>query len=131
MRTTKIIGILVLITLTSCEGSTDKEWLFRNNSSEHVTLRTYSGWNDDTVTTSIPPGAAKIFLTSSQKGGNSNPSDLKNEFSYFSAFQNSGKNLIKSHEFESNWLISIEEVRKMPSQYEHSYIFEVTDADFN
>ena len=124
------IVIFLAILFSSCEGNTDRFWKISNESSGQIHVESISNFDNTEFKDSISSGALKTISMNSQLGGNSNPQLPTQAISSLIVINDAGDTLKKDYTLEENWESIIENTRKVPSNYEHEYILEVTDEDF-
>lgn len=131
MRVTSFL-ILVLFgsLLASCEANTERIRIVKNASLSDITVHTMgydSVWNS----THIPSGRRETVLTASEFGGSDVPSlPLYDVYGFFIVNAN-GDTLLKNTEEIDSWVVYIRQVSKVPDYWEHEYVLNVLDDDFN
>ncbi len=123
--------LLAIATLmTSCEGNTDRDWIIKNNSSTKIDVTATLVFNSSTVSETIDSDISKTLTITNQLGGSERAQLPDEAFSSFIITNENGDTFKKDFALPENWMTTIEQVKKVPSLYEHEYILEVNDEDF-
>ncbi len=125
----KFVLPLVIFFLASCEGNTNREWRVNNNSSTTIVVRA-GIFSSDTLYLSIEPQVEKIITITSEEKGNSEPQQAYDVFSHFLVTNADGETTDMDYVDNDNWDIYIEESKRSPPHFEHTYTLVVTNADF-
>ena len=123
----RIVALIAIVFLTSCEGSTRKTWQITNNSSFKVALSVDS-LSQELVTNSIAPGTTETILVTDTRGGSSHPGPITEWLSF--TIQSGYSVLTKDPLNDSNWSVYTHQTSKVPSEYTHSFQFYFDDSDF-
>ena len=126
-----LIAIPVFASLfSSCEGNTDYEWIIQNDASSLISVKANNAIYQDSTKTNIASNQQEKLMTYSMLGGSSKPLDPGASFSDLLILNSDGDTLKKDYQLNTNWNITITTVSKIPANYKHQYLFQVTDNDF-
>jgi len=121
---------ITLAFLVACEGNTDRTWRVTNNASSAIQVKTTNVAASFENVTSIAIGSTETVGTSTQLGGNGSEQLPQEMFSDFLIINVAGDTMQTSYIDPGSWTSEIEQIKKVPSQYEHTYTFVVEDSDF-
>jgi len=127
-------GLIVFLSLglllTSCEGNTDRDWIIANDSSSSIevtaTFILDSGMSKETINS----GNSKTITITNQLGGNSTPQAPNEVFTSLLVTNEEGGTFTRDFTLLENWESTIEQTKRVPSNYVHEYILYVTNEDF-
>ena len=118
--------------LVGCDGNTDYTWQLTNDSSSDIVAYTSTGFDlsapPDSVV--ILQGSNEVVGVFSKLGGSGTEMLPENAFSALIVVNASGDTMQSSYVDPGSWMSEIEQIKKVPSQYEHTYTFVVNDNDF-
>jgi len=120
--------ILGLPMLVACEGNTYREWNVVNNSSSRIQIELKSGLSG-LEQSNVGPDSIRRIMVTDQLGGSDYAGTPVHSFDSLLIY-NATDTLIKNVYDSTNWSIESEQVRKMPSAWEHKFTFKVSDSDF-
>lgn len=115
--------------LASCEGNTDYYFEVRNNCSTQIFVKSVN-WSSDTVILKIASGAQGEVLQEAQRGGVKNPENLGDYLIHLEIYNNLGVPLNYDPINNKYWSRSTEVRSKIPANYGHSYLLEVSENHF-
>ncbi len=116
--------------MASCEGNTDRTWKMQNRATSTVTVTATDLFLGSEIAVEIAPGSVATLTTHSQRGGSDHVQTPTETFSAFAVINAAGDASTKDYAPVSNWQNDVERVSRVPSGYEHEYIFTVQDSDF-
>ena len=125
LRYLPLIGLPLLI---ACEGNTYREWVIQNDSSTQIQIELSSGFSD-LETSTVGPDSSRRIMVTDQLGGSDYAGNPTHSFDSLLIF-NATDTLIKSVYDSANWSVESQQVRKVPSHWEHRFNFTVTNSDF-
>jgi len=135
MRTTlfysAFVGFLSLF-LIACEGNTRMEWSIHNQSSSSLTV-IHDAWDYaflDPETLVISPGELLLIGANDVLGGQPNAWEPSSFIDTLFIYNDAGSMCTKDWQEMDNWLIETEELKKVPANWQHTYLLSVSDADF-
>lgn len=118
--------------LVSCEGNTRLEWSLQNESSEDVYVVhkawDYVGLPPDTQF--VAAGETRVLGVNDVLGGTSTPWDPASFIDTLFISSVSGALCTKDWTNTDQWGIVSQEERRIPSNWSHTYFFQVDDGDF-
>ena len=120
--------LMIIIGLSACEGNTTHEFTIHNKSNYPININAQS-YYPQSIDTSLASNQKITLFVFDHLGGQSNPG-LTNDYIDSLLIYNDLDTSSKDHTIQSNWLIESEHLKKVPSQYYHSFTLEVQDADF-
>ena len=126
----KLAILTPIIILSACEGNTDYTWKVANNSSTSITAYSMGILDTTANVEQIAPGSSATVLLGGQMGGNSSAQEPETYLSSLIIVNSDGDTAQKDFANLSNWEANIDQVKKTPSFYEHTYTFGVADTDF-
>jgi len=126
----QIAALSIIALLTACEGNTDYTWKVTNNSSSSITAYSFGILDTTANVKQIASGNTETVLLGGQMGGNSTAQQPETYLSSLVIVNAEGDTAQKDFTNLENWESSIDQVKKTPSQYEHEYVFQVSDLDF-
>lgn len=129
----RIFQLLTIITcalFVGCEGNTDYTWQVTNNSSSDIQVWAESGFSlvEDSVV--ISTNSTEMIGFFNQLGGNKTEQLPENAFNSLVVVNAAGDTMQSSYIDPGSWISEIEQIKRVPSQYEHVYTFVVNDGDF-
>lgn len=129
----RIFQLLTIITCAlfiGCEGNTDYTWQVTNSSSSEIQIWAESGFSsvEDSVVISV--NSTETIGVFSQLGGNKTEQLPENAFNSLIVVNAAGDTMQSSYIDPGSWISDIDQIKKVPSQYEHVYTFVVNDGDF-
>lgn len=124
-----LLFVLPAIFLVSCKGETDYTRVVRNNT-DHVIRVRATGSTFSDLDFMLDPGRLQNLYVESDKGGNSEAEDPGRNIVSMLITNASGDTCQKDFHVSDNWTIEVEQVKKTPKSYRHTYTFEVNQNDF-
>ncbi|MGB0914436.1 MAG: hypothetical protein ACPGVI_00115 [Crocinitomicaceae bacterium] len=121
------VGLIAIITFSSCEGNTRRTWEITNSSSFKVEL-TVDSLSQELLVNTIAPGATETILITDTRGGNSNHGPITEWLEF--TIQSGTSMLTKDPLNDSNWSVYSDQLSKVPSEYQHDFVFQFDDSDF-
>jgi hypothetical protein len=126
----KLIGLLsLIILLASCEGNTDRVRQVRNNTSGNIQVSA-NGSMLTNFNKTISINQTEILYIGNQLGGTDYVEYPANGIATMVITNASGDTCTKDFTIQANWDISVEQRKKIPSDWLHEYTFIVEDSDF-
>lgn len=124
------LALLPVLLLMSCDGSsTYRHWL-RNTTDEPVHVRAEITASAMVIDTDIDAGEETVFSVFELIGGRPDPG-LPTEWIMNMVVTNAAGDTLKTDvAMEASWGICSEQLRKVPSSYQHDFFLEVRAADF-
>lgn len=118
--------------LTACEGNTTRVWKVRNNSEKIIKVKPGIQMNyfSNSDTIYIQVGKIETIGMNDQMGSNPNPGNPTDFIDSLFITNDTNDSLLKDIMADSNWMIRSEERNKVPSDYLHEFILELTYDDF-
>lgn len=116
--------------LVGCEGNTDYTWRVTNDSSTEIYVWASPGLVAALDSIPVSTGVTETIHVFSQLGGNKTEQLPEQAFSSIVIVNANGDTMQSSYIDPGSWISEIEEIKKVPSQYEHTYTFVVNDNDF-
>jgi hypothetical protein len=120
--------------LMACEGNTDMVFEVANNSSDTLEVSHRSQFDPRPTIQVLPDEVAEIAVHSMLGG---QPEAMDMNITLTSSFQDTlvirtvtGDTCTKDWRGLYNWESEVEELKKVPANWEHRYRFSVADADF-
>ncbi|MEZ5016208.1 MAG: hypothetical protein R2800_04095 [Flavipsychrobacter sp.] len=110
-----LLLLLITTTLLSCEKGTDIICKITNNSSEKITVKTYSNYlvPNQVIETIIDKQETKdIYTNSRQIGGFHETTTINNVIDSITAKTETGKTLIKYYNNEGDWTKEIDKKKQ-------------------
>lgn len=114
--------------LISCEGNTYREWVIQNDSSTEIQIDFKSGLSGLESST-VGPDSSRTIMITDQLGGSDFAGNPIHSFDLLLIF-NAMDTLVKNVYDSANWSVESEQVKKIPSNWEHRFNFTITDNDF-
>ena len=127
-RSIHFFPLALLPFLISCEGNTYREWVIQNDSSKEVRIEFDSGLSG-LETSTVGPDSSRTIMITDQMGGSDYAGNPVQSFDSLLIF-NAMDTLVKSVYDSANWSVETEQIRNVPSHWEHSFKFTVSDSDF-
>lgn len=124
----RFLSLMLLPTLIACEGNTYREWVIHNDSSTEIQIEFKSGLSGLETSTAGPDSSRTIMITD-QLGGSDFAGNPVHSFDSLLIF-NAMDTLVKNVYDSVNWSVESEQVKKVPSNWEHRFNFTITDNDF-
>ena len=129
----RIFQLLTIITcalFVGCEGNTDYTWQVTNNSSSDIQVWAESGFSlvEDSVV--ISTNSTEMIGFFNQLGENKTEQLPENAFNSLVVVNAAGDTMQSSYIDPGSWISEIEQIKRVPSQYEHVYTFVVNDGGF-
>jgi hypothetical protein len=121
--------ILFIFFFFACEGNTDKI-RFIQNSSESAILVTANGGSLTDYTNTIAAGQTDTLFFGGQLGGTSQIENPAFGIDTLIIVNAAGDTCTKEYTLQDNWIISVEQIKKRPSNWRHEYTFQVNEGDF-
>lgn len=124
--------LLLGLLFTSCEGNTRLDWRLNNQSSSDLYV-IHKAWDYANVfpdTLFVGAGEELILGTNDLLGGNSQAYAPASFIDTLFILNSSGAYCTKDWQETAAWEIQSEQVRKIPSNWEHIYRLSVDDGDF-
>jgi len=126
-----IAWIMVLaIVFVSCEGNTDWTWYIENDSSGTIEVHSVINLNDIDSIQFIPSGVQREIATMNMRGGRENPGSPSASMVSLVILNEEGDTILKDPKIDGNWFSNSIQRKKIPSQWEHDFHFQVFDVDF-
>jgi hypothetical protein len=122
-----IFPLFILAVLTSCEGATNRNYTLSNKSEYPITAKGTSINSDFEF--HLGPQEEMMFLSFEEKGGTDlagHPSD----YIFDLLIYNAEDTCFKDFSDPTKWYLISEELDKVPSNWKHSFLFEVKTTDF-
>lgn len=119
--------ILLLLALSSCEGNTTRQWTVRNYSSQDISMETLIDGQSKSFQIEI--GDEEIILLDDKRGGQKDPGNAMSRLDSILIF-NTQDTAHSNFEDANRWSIKSDHRNKVPSDYFHEFILEITDSDF-
>ena len=127
-RSIHFFPLALLPFLISCEGNTYREWVIQNDSSKEVRIEFDSGLSG-LETSTVGPDSSRTIMITDKLGGSDYAGNPVHSFDSLLIF-NAMDTLVKSVYDSANWSVETEQIRNVPSHWEHSFKFTVSDSDF-
>ena len=118
------------LVLSACEGNTDRIRIVKNVTDSELTVYTMS-YDSTWSSIQIPSGKRETVVTTSQRGGSEDPgSPLLDVFGLIVV--NANQDTLKTDLNDANNLVIYSnQIKKAPSNWEHEFVLNVDDADFD
>lgn len=126
----KIGALIFAALLSSCEGNTDRTWQVSNSSSSTIEVYANAVGSNSEMVTTVQVNATETVGTSTQLGGNATEQFPEEMFDDLFIVNVNGDTVQRGFIDPGNWESVVEQIKKVPSMYEHTYTFRVTDSDF-
>ena len=125
-----LMACLLVIGLSSCEGTTYLDWSIDNQTEEALTVvHKYTDLAPPS-TFSVSPGEQLLLGHNDYLGANSTPFDPSSFIDTLEVYSLVGKLMTKDWTKMENWGVSSSETSKRPTEYTHVYVLVVTEDDF-
>lgn len=121
---------LLALLFTACEGNTDRTWKVQNDSSMNITFVAVELATTTSISESIAPGTTFTITTASQRGGSDYVQTPTETFDAMLVLAANGDLLNRDVSLASSWENSVEQTKKVPSNWEHEYVLVLNDTDF-
>ena len=96
--------------------------IIENKSDKEITVKA-SGELFGSIDKKIKSGESEVIFITSQRGGSSTIENPANGVNSFLILNLEGDTCKKDYSLESNWATSTEQIKKIPSHWEHEYLF--------
>lgn len=128
-----LLGIITLsiLTLTSCEGNTDRYRHIQNNSGVDISI--YASGNsfyEFEFQENLEAGQSVMFYNTNLRGGTDQIENPAMGIDSLLIINNTGDTCTLDYNIESNWNTEVEQRRKVPSDWQHNYTLTIKDSDF-
>jgi hypothetical protein len=123
-------AVATILFLASCEGNTDYTWRVTNDSSTSITAYTQGIIDTAPSVQQIDSGSTETIYIGGQMGGNPNEQLPETYLNSLIIVNANGDTMQSGYMDPGKWISEIEQVKKTPSHYEHTYTFVVEDSDF-
>lgn len=123
-----LFGLAVFF--SACEGNTDRIRIVKNASTSDVTVYTMN-YDSTWSSVQIPSGNRETVVTTSQRGGSDSPGDPLGDIMGFVVVNDNQDTLKTDLNDINSWVIYSNQVKKAPSHWEHEFVLNVKDVDFN
>jgi hypothetical protein len=128
-----LLGIITLsiLTLTSCEGNTDRYRHIQNNSSNSISIfASGSDYYEFEFQENLEAGQSVMFYNTNQMGGSETIENPATGIDSLLIINSEGDTCKKDFTIENNWETKVEHRRKVPSDWQHNYTLTIDDSDF-
>jgi len=126
----KLLFLIATLSLVACHDSsrTDRTWLIQNNSSTSIQLNVIDNYGV-TKNGALAVGESVVVGIDSKDEPTSVVINPGNKFREINITSEKGT-MKKDFTLETNWVITVEKVRRTPKLYKHEYKLVVKDTDF-
>lgn len=121
---------LIIIILASCQGSSEREWSVKNESSATIEVWASVLTSTDTFHYSVEKGDSRILTILIEEKGNSEAQHPYDVYNYFMIKNADGESFTKDWTDLHDWDVFIEQTKSNPPQYFQTYEMIVTNSDF-
>ena len=121
-----------IMLLVSCEGNTTRVWKIQNNTDKVLKVKPGFHINDlsNTDTIFILEGKLETIGMYDVPGGDAEPGSPTGQIGDLFITNESNDSLVKDIMVDSNWTTRSMERGKVPSEYLHEFILELSENDF-
>ncbi|MGV6861161.1 MAG: hypothetical protein ACWA41_05285 [Putridiphycobacter sp.] len=132
MKTKIYVPLIILFLafmLQSCEGETKYYRNLENNTTDQIHVYATGEWFES-IDQNLASGESMLIYYWEKRGGTSANMIPAEGIDTLIITNNAGDTCNKAYEPQENWVIEVEEAKKIPSIYAHNYTFVVNQGDF-